>query len=283
MIRGHRIHANEIPAGRFGLNAHGERLDLLVVEIVHFEPIAIHQHGSRRAVYRGATTATVVLLALTAHSLPSDHAIRVFEIRDERVVELPVVVEMISPTRRRDARRHPGTERPAAHIDFMRAVIERLTGAVMPEPVPVVWMHVVGVRASRCWPLKEIPVERRRYWSHPANTDRFPRVRIPRLGEIRRAYQSLMNPPDDLDRVRGRALLIAHLDDVPVLLRRGDEQFSLVRIVTAGLLDVHVLARLQRHDRHRRMPVVGRRNRDRINIALLEQATNVFFLARRCA
>ena len=53
-----------------------------------------------------------------------------------------------------------------------------------------------------------------------------------------------MNPGDDVDGVRGRALLIAHLHELAVLFLRGDEQFAFRRIVAAGLLDVDVFASL---------------------------------------
>ena len=60
-----------------------------------------------------------------------------------------------------------------------------------------------------------------------------------------------------------------------VLLLRGDEQLVLVRVVAARFLEVDVLARLEREDRHRRVPVIGVAMRDGVDVLVVERATKI--------
>ena len=92
-----------------------------------------------------------------------------------------------------------------------------------------------------------------------------------------------MNLFDDLDGVRRRALLRAHLHQLSILLLRLHQHRALGRIVAAWLFHIDVLARLQPGNRHRRMPVVGSGNRDGVHILLLENRAKVFFRRRRLA
>ena len=65
-------------------------------------------------------------------------------------------------------------------------------------------------------------------------------------------------------RVEGRSL-VAHLHNHPVLLRRAAEVVELPERADERLLHVYVDALLHRADRDRRVDVVGRRNRHRVD------------------
>ena len=78
----------------------------------------------------------------------------------ERVVELPVVLELVASACCGDAIGKIDAERPAADIDLVGAVVERLARAPDLEPVPVVGLDVVLVRLTRCRALPEVPIER---------------------------------------------------------------------------------------------------------------------------
>jgi hypothetical protein len=55
------------------------------------------------------------------------------------------------------------------------------------------------------------------------------------------------------------------------------------RIVAAGLLDINVLARLHREDRHGRVPVVRSGNEQRVDVLVLEHAAKIRLRLRRAA
>ena len=61
--------------------------------------------------------------------------------RDQRLVQLPVIFELVAAVRRSNSFEIIGTQRPAADIDFMCAIVQRLTGAV--GSVPVTGVNIV--------------------------------------------------------------------------------------------------------------------------------------------
>ena len=75
--------------------------------------------------------------------------------------------------------------------------------------------------------------------------DRLAAIGVPGLRPVRPADQPVVDLADDLNRVRRRPLLRAHLAQLAVLLLRRDQHLALLRIVRARLLHVHVLARLR--------------------------------------
>ena len=94
-----------------------------------------------------------------------------------------------------------------------------------------------------------------------------------------------ISPPrtavDRLDDAGPASPLRAVLDDAVVLARRFDDQLAFARVVGAGLLDVNVLARLAREDRHRRVPVVGRHDRDGVNRLVFQHPAEILDRRRR--
>ena len=127
--------------------------DHLVIEIIELVPVAVEKNGACAAVDGDAAAAAIRLFALAAQTLPGDQFILVFEIGNQGIVELPVILVMIAAAGGRDTFRVPKLEGPAAKIDLMGAVVERFARAPIPEPVPVVGMYVVLVRPPRGRPL----------------------------------------------------------------------------------------------------------------------------------
>jgi hypothetical protein len=78
-----------------------------------------------------------------------------------------------------------------------------------------------------------------------------------------------VNGPDHFDGTIVRTLLRSHLHDLAVLLLRRHDKLALVWVVPARLLDVHVLARLHRENRGRRVPVVGRGDHDAVDTLVM--------------
>ena len=71
--------------------------------------------------------------------------------------------------------------------------------------------------------------------------------------------------------VRARALLGAHLHDAIVAAGGVDHQPAVADVVRDRLLDVDVLAGVAGVDAHDRVPVLGRGDHDRVDVAVLEQ------------
>ena len=75
--------------------------------------------------------------------------------------------------------------------------------------------------------------------------------------------------------IRAAALLRAMLDHDAILALRLDRHAALVHVVAHRLLDVNMLAGLGAPDRHQRVPVVRRCDRDRIDRLVSQCLANV--------
>ncbi len=60
-----------------------------------------------------------------------------------------------------------------------------------------------------------------------------------------------------------------------MLARGGDDQLVFARIVATRLFEINVLARIEREYRSRRMPVIRRRNGNRIDVSVVEDSAEV--------
>ena len=80
--------------------------------------------------------------------------------------------------------------------------------------------------------------------------------------------------------VRCTTILGADLHDALVLPRRLDELATLPNVVAERFLDVNILTRIAGPDGLQRMPVIGGRQRDRINIIPIKQSPEIDFRLR---
>ena len=157
----------------------------------------------------------------------------------------------------------------------MGAVVARLRGAPVPEPVPVVVDHVVLVGAARGRALPQVVVEGRRHLDELPAADGAAVVGVPAPGEVGPTDHPLAQPLHGLDGPRERAALGAHLDGPPALPRRLDEHLALAGVVECGLLQVDVLAGLQGQDRRRRVPVVGGGDHEGVDRGVVQDGADV--------
>ena len=165
----------------------------------------------------------------------------------------------------------------------MRAIVQRFACAPNPEPVPVIRLHIIFVRHARRRPLPQIPIELRRHRHFFPNTNRLAYVHIPGLCKVSPADRAAMNLVDNLNGVRRRPLLCAHLHQLSIFLLHRHEQRSFGRVMAARLFDIHVLTCLHARNGHRRMPMIGRRNRDRVHVLQLQDAAKVLLRRRSIA
>jgi hypothetical protein len=75
--------------------------------------------------------------------------------------------------------------------------------------------------------------------------------------------------------MRARALLRADLDDAFVRARRVQHPFAFAVGMRQRFLDVDILARCARQNRHQRVPMVGRRDDDRVDVGTLQHPPEI--------
>jgi hypothetical protein len=100
---------------------------------------------------------------------------------------------------------------------------------------------------------------------------------------IRAADDAVLNFADGFGEQRRRAALRTHLNELAVLALSLDEHNAFSRIMAARLFDVDVFAGLQGVDGHRRVPMVGRSDSDRVDFFDCENVAEVFVSRRHCA
>ena len=197
------------------------------------------------------------------HRLP----IRVLGDAKHRIGGLPLVVPLEAAADGHRAHRggQRRVHRPACHIKLVRALVVQVAVAGLPEPVPVVVdvVVVVGVDHGRAAP--KVPVQVRRRGGRALEPDAAARlaavaVRNLQLAELA-GVDGLVQPGD----ARAAALLRAVLDHHAVFLLRLDRHAALVHVVAHRFLDVNVLAGLRAPDRHQRVPMVRRGDRDGVH------------------
>src|ERR1700676_4350287 len=108
---------------------------------------------------------------------------------------------MISPASPCDPFWVVDTQRPAAYIDFMRAIIERFARAINSEPVPVIRMHIVLIGTPWNRSLPQVPIQLRRHRHFFAYANRLPRIDVPGFREVCPPDNTVVNFLHDLDGV----------------------------------------------------------------------------------
>ena len=229
------------------------------------------------AVEAAAVAGAVGAVRVTRQPLPGD-GLAPFELaRDGLGIGcFPVVLEVVvAPSGRRDPHRIVDAERPSAEIDRVRAVVPRLARAPVPEPMPVVVDDIVAVEAPGRRALPEVVVEPARDRRFLAAAYRAAVTRIPGAPIIHAPDCSASRGLNRLDHTRPGTALAPHLDDAAVLRARLDQHLPLARVVAAWLLDVDVLAGRGREQTGGRVPVVGSRNHERVELLLGDNTPHV--------
>ena len=192
---------------------------------------------------------------------------------------------------------------PARDVELVRPLVARVAVAVVPLPVPVVVEAVAVERLLRRGPDPEVVLDLREV---RRVVRRFVVGRVDRqrellagahraVGILADARARLEAQPashvdladaavvHELDRGAHRGAAPVHRADLDNLAeaRRGFDLFpSFPDRVRRGLLDVDVLARLERPDRRERVPVVRRRDDHAVDVLVLEHAAHVLHEVR---
>ena len=195
--------------------------------------------------------------------------------RVQDVRRLLVIVKHEVPAHRRDHHREAHTEAPARDVNFMDRLIAALTVARVPDPVPVVVETIFGEWLQRRRTGPQIVVHARGHGLWRRVTDGLPPLVAKRARQIDVAERSTLHLLNGLNHAGIRARLAAVLADAVVLLHRAHQLTPFKPVVRAGFFDIDIFASLACPYAHERMPVVGRGDRDRVNIFVLEQLADV--------
>src|SRR5690606_13504015 len=150
-----------------------------------------------------------------------------------------------------------------------------LTGAPVPEPVPIVVQDVVAERLARGGPLPELIVEMGGGGTAFADADRVTGVGVPAAGVVDGTDVAAAYALDPLGDLRPRAALVAHLDYARVAAGGFDDQLALARVVARRLLYVDVFAGLHGQHGGGGVPVVRRGDDHRVHVGALEGAAEI--------
>ena len=159
----------------------------------------------------------------------------------------------------------------------MDPLVADVAVAEIPEPVPVVVDQVGMIRLLGAGPsqmLKSTSRGRGAAWLDADRAARFvaKRSRDQQLTQLPRLHGGRGHGP-----FLARPALRSVLDD-PLIAACGlDGDPAFMNVVTARLLDVDVFPRLSGPDRHERVPVIGRRDRDHVDVLVLEDPANVLY------
>ena len=172
-------------------------------------------------------------------------------------------------------------EAPAGLVELVGILVAEIAVAGETVPVPVVMEALAVGNDVGGGPGPEIKVEtggeRRRRVDQP---DARPPLVAQRVGHLHRADLSALHEVDRVAHPAHAAALRAHLAHAPELAGPLRHHASFLDGVTARLLDVDVLTGLHRPDAHQGMPVIGRGDRDDVDVFAIEDAADVLDVLR---
>ena len=174
----------------------------------------------------------------------------------------------------------------------MRSVIGGHSAGVVPEPSIGHEEPVFIVRDVGGWPQIKVPVQsfrRTRVRRSPDSVRGHVQV-IPDAHEMHGPELATLNDPRHFAKVGSRTVLRTRLNHPVVAARRCNHRAAFFNRVRKRLFHVYVLARLAGQHRRDRVPVVRRRDHDRIHALLLDQVPEIAIrpaagpgpLLRRC-
>ena len=170
---------------------------------------------------------------------------------------------------------------PAGLVELVGILVAEIAVAGEAVPVPVVMEALAVGNDVGGGPGPEIKVEPRgdRRWRVDQPDARPPLV-AQCVGHLHRADLSALHEVDRVAHSGHAAALRAHLAHAPELAGPLRHHTSFLDGVTARLLDVDVLTGLHRPDAHQGMPVIGRSDRDDVDVFAIEDAADVLDVLR---
>ena len=171
---------------------------------------------------------------------------------------------------------------PPGLVELVGILVAKIAVARDVVPVPVVMELLAGGHLGRSRARPEVEVEAG--WNRGGRVDQ-PDARPVTVADGPRDFDVADLPAlhelERLPHAGHAAALHAHLAHASELPRPLRHHAALLHVVAAGLLHVDILARLHCPDGHQGVPVVGRGDRDGVDILAVEQAADVLHVGRR--
>ena len=189
-------------------------------------------------------------------------------------------------------------EAPPRDVELVRTLVAAVAVPEVPVPVPVVVKAIAVERPFRGRAQPQIVVDLRqillvvgrlvrgggdgervlfsgRHRAIRVLADRGPRFVAQPARHVDLAETAFVDEPDRVAHGRPAPIHRADLHDPVVARRRLDHPAAFPHGMRRGLLDVHVLASLQRPDRGERVPVIRRGNHDGVDVPVVEHPAQV--------
>src|SRR5439155_20049819 len=167
------------------------------------------------------------------------------------------------------------SEQPADRVERMDSRVAKVCGAVFPEPVPVIVEMILVERTHRRRPQPQIVMNARRHRAVRGYSDRISKTIDDGLPRVDLAQSAVAQELDGLAENGAAAPLRSDRDDTVVSSSGFDHPSAFDDVMADGFLDVDVLARLARPDRHERMPVIGSRDGHGIDAPIVEHTPKI--------
>jgi hypothetical protein len=156
------------------------------------------------------------------------------------------------------------------------ALRDHVTIPGRPLPVPVIVKARATHRREGRGTEEQIVVDRRGHRHRPMG---FPNAEAALVDDAAHGGHlpeiARLHPRDRLGNREARAVLRVHLDDAVVFFRRRQDLPAFPQIVRDGFFVEHILAGLHRPDALQRVQMIGRRDRDRIDVSAREQFAEI--------
>src|SRR5262249_60775189 len=174
-------------------------------------------------------------------------------------------------------------EAPAGYVNIMHAIVADVAATEIVPPTPDAGQKVGAVRNQRGRAAPQIEIEIVRRLSRLRLADRTAELAVPGLGHQNVADLSVTQPLHGLADDAGAAALRPHLALFARSFGRVHHQPALADIVTAGFLDVDVLAGIQGQDSRGCVPVVGGGDHHGVYALVVKDLAHVLDGLRRLA
>ena len=207
--------------------------------------------------------------------IPAPFGIGKLEYRHQYVRGLLRVVEHDVSAHGRDPGRQRYSQSPSGDVHLMDPLVAHVAIAVFPIPMPVVVETVFVEGTLGRGPQPEVVVDARRHRLIGKTPDGVAPFVADPLGHVDLTQPASVQKTRHALRTWIAALFGTILHQHLVFLGGFNQFAPLVHIVAARLFDRNMFAGLDRPDRGQCMPVVGRHDRNRVNLLVLEQLAQV--------
>ena len=171
---------------------------------------------------------------------------------------------------------------PAGLVEFVGILVAKVAVAGDVIPVPVVMELLAGRDLGRGGARPEVEVESRRDRCGGVDQpDAGPFAVADGPGHLHVADLPALHEVERFPHAGRAAALHAHLAHASELPRPLRHHAAFLHVVAAGLFHVDVLARLHRPDGHEGVPVVGRGDRDGIDVLAVQKAADILHVGGR--